>query len=582
MSMTPMFGRVFRGGALVLVPLVVLVTLLMGDEARSGVAAPGVMAGAQTRRPQLTLNPTSGPVGTSLTATLSGVDNCDDHFSVGWNAPPRSPFRADASTLTARGVVPRGKEPGRHLLTAACNGPGVGVEVEATFTVTPATTTSVTTSPTSGRTTVPPTTGATISPTTVAPDGQEETTNGAPIGLLIGIASLVVLIAVTALALWRRSRRPPRPPAVPEAEPAAPLPTGRSFERLADQLLGDQPTLPLVAAGPAAARLAEACRHEAVADPLIATMVWEAFAAEAQFGDLLRQAGASSRALTEGQMLVVRHAGETRHDLVVLDPGLASAAAVARPVDLRGVTMASVASRRPLSWKALVERGDAKPWAELDEATVVDAIAEASEAGTFGLVLAASPRALLTQIPSPAWPIFVDNDEPAVATAGAVVRTRDGSLAVTTALHAVKDQSSVSVAGRPARLKSVHEPTDSCVIEVDGPAVEEHALGRAGPLRALSPRQYEQVVFDGISSGRKTTKVTAWDLSILAVQQFVGSKVYTSPDTVPGDSGSALVDSSDHIIGFAVYRSAFGEPIEYSAWVWADQVFGAHDLRLAD
>ena len=58
-------------------------------------------------------------------------------------------------------------------------------------------------------------------------------------------------------------------------------------------------------------------------------------------------------------------------------------------------------------------------------------------------------------------------------------------------------------------------------------------------------------------------------------------KVLTRADTNPGDSGAALLDSQDQVLGFAFYRTGLGAPIEFSAWIWAETVFNAHGLNVA-
>jgi len=55
-------------------------------------------------------------------------------------------------------------------------------------------------------------------------------------------------------------------------------------------------------------------------------------------------------------------------------------------------------------------------------------------------------------------------------------------------------------------------------------------------------------------------------------------RVYTEADTAKGDSGAALIDEDDHIVGFAYGRSPIDSPAQYSSWVWAEQVYMAHDL----
>ena len=580
----------------------------------------------------VTLQPASGPPGSTFTATATLV--CDV-LTVSWDKPVQTFEAKNTASLT--GVVPKGSSVGPHTVSTSCSGTTGGSQGatgcfgscpsttappplasafqalgSAAFLVTEPVAPTTTVLPTTVRETIPSTTvrttttvretipsttsarvttipGTTAPPvsvglTTVMPSTLAPTTtiytiadesSGNP-EVLLAIAASVLAIAIAGLvrrllAPRRRSRTVPPSAAVP------PVPLrSRTLPEVADALLGTARADALALAGPSAARFAESCGNHSVATPLLATVFWDACVRDQRFPTILRRAGASERACSEGQLVVVRHAGGTRHDLLVLDPGFTLSHPRATRLDFTP-SFDRPATASPL-WRELIHTA-AEPWLSVDDRLVERAVVEVGEAMEFGVIVAAPPRALLTHCPSPAWGVGSTDSAVAAATAGAVVVRQDGSVAVTTALHAVKGVASVTVGGRRGRIVSAHEPTDSCLIALDDLPVDDARRGMAGVLQGVSPRQNEHAGFDGIGSGTKGTTVTAWDLSILAVQNYIGSKVYTSPDTVPGDSGAALIDSADQIMGFAVYRSAFGEPIEYSAWVWADQVFGAHAVR---
>lgn len=580
-------------------------------------------AGPAAGQGSVTLQPGSGPPGSTFTATATMVCGL---LTVTWDSPPQTFQATNATSLSA--VVPKDAKLGSHTVATSCSGstggstgatgcfgscpsttpaPPVGVAFQSigsvVFLVTqpapsttgaPTTTVAPTIPPTTTGpvTTVPATTApptsvgmttlavptSAVGPPTTPGTPPEPVADSTELWVVLFIAGVVLLALAIAGLLRRLLAATPRPEPAPSRDGPPPVPVrSRTLTELADDLLGGSPAMSLARAGPSAARIAELCRSDVVAVPLMATMFWEACVADRRFDDALRRAGASDRALRDGQVLVVRHAGDTRHDLLVLDPGFAHpqprCARLTFLPSLDGTTGTTP------SWRGRLGQGSDEPWASLDGGTAERAVAEVGAAGEFGVIVAPPPRVLLTHSPSPAWGISIAVDGPAAATVGAAVVTQNGTVAVTTALHAVKGATSIVVAGEPGRLVSVHEPTDSCLIAVDVPRVDGVHRGGAGALRGMSPRQYDRAAFDGASSGAKATTVTAWDLSILAVQNYIGSKVYTTPDTVPGDSGAALIDSADQIIGFAVYRSAFGEPIEYSAWVWADQVFGAHAVE---
>lgn len=56
------------------------------------------------------------------------------------------------------------------------------------------------------------------------------------------------------------------------------------------------------------------------------------------------------------------------------------------------------------------------------------------------------------------------------------------------------------------------------------------------------------------------------------------SKVYTPRLTARGDSGAALYDSDDRLIGFAFRHTAYNSRLKASVWVWAEQVYDEHGL----
>jgi hypothetical protein len=93
----------------------------------------------------------------------------------------------------------------------------------------------------------------------------------------------------------------------------------------------------------------------------------------------------------------------------------------------------------------------------------------------------------------------------------------------------------------------------------------------------LAPRQHELVSFEGAgSSEAKECRIVAWSYELPYVDPNVQQTVLTNIVTVPGDSGSALIDSTNNYS-----RSAASAPASYSPWIWADSVMRHHNLTLA-
>ena len=93
-----------------------------------------------------------------------------------------------------------------------------------------------------------------------------------------------------------------------------------------------------------------------------------------------------------------------------------------------------------------------------------------------------------------------------------------------------------------------------------------------------APRAFSEAFFSGAASGFKPTTIHTHDPGIVDPQPDLLCRVYTNPDTAEGDSGAALIDKDDYIVGFAMGISGYNSPWKYSYWVWAQQVYMAHRL----
>jgi hypothetical protein len=229
----------------------------------------------------------------------------------------------------------------------------------------------------------------------------------------------------------------------------------------------------------------------------------------------------------------------------------------------------------------------------VDARVAILAVTELADNADFRLVAAPSPAEVPTgapaaagpgaavrrfAAPTPALPVSIGGRPGAVATAGLVGAGEDGRSLAITAWHAVSAAAwpaEIRVGGLAATVVGCHELTDSCLLSVAGRAGA--GAGRAGLLQ-YAPAEHRPASFDGAGSGPRQTKIRGYDLSVLDTSPYLSSKVYTDPDTVPRDSGAALIDSDDHVVGFAVSRTALGAPLEFSTWSWAGQVLAAHGL----
>ncbi len=191
----------------------------------------------------------------------------------------------------------------------------------------------------------------------------------------------------------------------------------------------------------------------------------------------------------------------------------------------------------------------------------------------------------LGHVSKPALGVSLTQSGNATSSAGAFATDANGNIGITVSHHALSNNGSVQVGkkiwvgGDLAKVTSVDVISDSCFAVFDDQNLPmKYDVGLKGPLSGQSPRQYDNVEFDGLSSGLTNSIVQGWSMEIPFVQPYTQLKVITDPDTNPGDSGAALIDQDDHILGFAFYRTGVNAKVQYATWIWADSVFKAHNI----
>ncbi|HEX2295254.1 MAG TPA: choice-of-anchor Q domain-containing protein [Actinomycetota bacterium] len=423
-----------------------------------------------------------------------------------------------------------------------------------------------------------------------AVEGESDPTNNAEPGVAVVVergtspgkvlalvAAAVVLAGAVGFAATTLLRKPPTSTSIRSHDARAQQ--ARTVQSpgvndLVDRYLGDEPGPPLWAAGAASQELRETIGDDELAASLIATAYWRTLMATPGFGPRLESAGASPAAAGRPEILVVPHAGGTRYDLLVLDPELSAREPTSTLVDVSPDELVEtwnvLATGRRESFGGLLRNRHRNVLARV--------LAEVSREATFGLVVAPRPAIVPTHCPSPAWAVACGDSDHGASTAGAVVVDASGRTGVTVAGHAVQGHPDVTVDGRRGSVVSSDPISDSSFVVLDvGPLAA--VRGAKGPLSGMSPRQMEVVEFDGMRSGKTTTRVVGWDPTILTTQSYIQSKLVTEPVTMPGDSGAALLDREGHILGFAFYTTGLDAQPAHSGWIWAESVFRAHGLR---
>ena len=357
-----------------------------------------------------------------------------------------------------------------------------------------------------------------------------------------------------------------------------------------DLYLGDSGGVNLATVGTHSQSIGQAVHDDNISTPLIATIFWQAFMNSSAFGGLV-----SEEIMERGEKIIVCHGVGSwpRQDLLIFDP------------DFSGPYPYIVGSIRTYlqnttgsqvlfdGWSTFIQRySNAIQSSSPFGGIILDqggyAAVEALDAQPFGLIIARMPPIEFTAMsPSPALAADAVCNPPERVTVGVCAKsaksgvTREG---VTTANHAFKTTSTVMINGNQYSVNPADQDpvTDSCFIEVKN-ALQMGNRGPLTPLTGVVPigaqMSYESIDTTTIKRGRRSVKLSSCDPSIPWVNDPLNQqKVYTACDTIPGDSGTALVDdNSGHVIGFAIWRIA--DPnYQCSAWIWANSVFDAHSL----
>jgi len=194
------------------------------------------------------------------------------------------------------------------------------------------------------------------------------------------------------------------------------------------------------------------------------------------------------------------------------------------------------------------------------------------------VVLAHEPEIVLTGAPRGAVGVDDLAGRP-LGTVGVIAESGAGQTVATVAYHVVAAEPAGCLVDGFATAPLVYDrTTDSAALPVPDIEWERPRHGRRGP-RPTYPALYSRHRFAGATSGPMEIQVTGADPGILADLPDRMHWVYTENAIGPGDSGAALVDSEDYVVGFAYGHSPLRAELSCAVWVWAAQVFDALGLR---
>jgi hypothetical protein len=344
---------------------------------------------------------------------------------------------------------------------------------------------------------------------------------------------------------------------------------------LMDELLGSHAGHPLTLVGPASAEVARAMGSPETGQSFLAGLFWWVFSQSEGYKETARRLRASKGA----RPVVVSHAHGTRFDLLLLDPRrrrrLGAVQLERTQAYFRYATDSSLRQRL----EGILQRFDLSEL--LGPGTLLSSAHELASSTEFGVAIINAPMEIPTCALSPAVPILAYHHP--VATLGSFVPDIEATAAetclATTANHALgRNWRTLTVDGSPLKIVHRHGPSDSCLVRVNTSVLDgRRRTGLKGPLKKTTPRLYGHAFFDGAASGHiPGVAITGIDLAVMDPQPGEMIRIYTGPATAPGDSGAALIDEDDYIVGFAHSRSGYRPPVAFSTWVWADQVYMAH------
>ncbi|MCX6238201.1 MAG: hypothetical protein NTY07_11710 [Bacteroidia bacterium] len=209
------------------------------------------------------------------------------------------------------------------------------------------------------------------------------------------------------------------------------------------------------------------------------------------------------------------------------------------------------------------------------------------ENSDWPMIICKPPKKIFTcYCPTTPHKVFLKEGEGFKSLAGIYTRNKQDIFGVTICLHSFPDsyaeagKTKVNINGITGLVISVHNISDSCFVQLDATESQiADLLNANGPLQGTTPREFEKCSFINKEGDKAETNVIGWSPDIMYFDPYNQVKVLTNPITNPGDSGSALIDSSENVLGFSFYRTEINAVKEFSAWIWAASVFKAHNLN---
>jgi len=202
------------------------------------------------------------------------------------------------------------------------------------------------------------------------------------------------------------------------------------------------------------------------------------------------------------------------------------------------------------------------------------------------VVTSRPPICYHASFPSPAEPVAITSGASYSSSVGVVARDKYGNSGVTVAYHGLQVGNvpgyvgqTVNINGVQGTVQSIDCISDSAFVKLPNGTSHIAAKTFSYVRNTPAPGYGQNASFEGYARpGAKTTVVVATSPTLLIAHPAVQRQVLTNPDSLPSDSGCALLDDTDQLIGFCFGGSGTLSPLHFSMWIWADSVLQAHGL----
>lgn len=202
------------------------------------------------------------------------------------------------------------------------------------------------------------------------------------------------------------------------------------------------------------------------------------------------------------------------------------------------------------------------------------------------VVYAPEPDMAFVCVPQPSWRADCG---PETSTVGALVRDAAGQRGVTVCHHGSGPVGTrVKLSEGPNEIESQVTLTspvmDTCFVPISDNWRPAGLAARARVLDGRAPGAAEPHRFEGASSGPRSTRIVGADMGVPYTAPGLQLRVHTTPDLNHGDSGAALVNADDCLVGFAFQRTPYGSPapMAFASWIWAASALDDLSLTLAE